>query len=81
MNASDIMTAPVILITPDTPVHEISAPLLERHIGGVPVVESGRVVGLVNEFELLRRHEIGTEGSVPEKSWWAQLFRSRRTAD
>lgn len=74
MKVSDIMTAPVVTITLDTPVHEIAALLLEHHISGVPVVENGRVVGLVNEFELLRRHEIGTEGSAPEKSWWTHLI-------
>lgn len=74
MNAIDIMTSPVVTITPETPVHDIAALLVERHISGVPVVENGRVVGLVNEFDLLRRHEIGTESSAPEKSWWAQLI-------
>ena len=74
MNASDIMTAPVISIAPDTPVHEIAALLLERQISGVPVVENGRVVGLVNEGDLLRRREIGTDGSAPERSWWTRLI-------
>lgn len=74
MKTSDVMTAPVVTITPDTPVHEIAALLLEHHISGVPVVDNGRVVGLVNEFELLRRHEIGTEGSAPARSWWTQLM-------
>jgi CBS domain-containing protein len=74
MNASDIMTTPVVTITLDTPVHEIAALLLDRHISGVPVVSNGRVVGLVNEFELLRRHEIGTQDSAPERSWWTQLI-------
>lgn len=74
MNAIDIMTTPVVTIAPDTLVHEIAALLLQHHISGVPVVASGVVVGLVNEFELLRRHEIGTDTSAPEKSWWVQLF-------
>ncbi len=73
MNAKDIMTAPVITITPDTLVHEIAELLLERRISGVLVVANGRVVGLVNEGDLLRRQEIGTEGSAPARSWWAQL--------
>ena len=73
MNAIDIMSAPVISIAPDTPVHDIAALLLERHISGVPVLDKGRVVGMVNEFELLRRCEIGTDGSAPERSWWARL--------
>ena len=50
----NIMTAPVITITPDTLVHEIAALLLERRISGVPVVANGEVVGMVNEGELLQ---------------------------
>ena len=73
MNAMDIMSAPVITIAPDTPVHEIAALLLERHISGVPVLVNGRVIGLVNEFELLRRREIGTDGAT-ERSWWTRLI-------
>lgn len=34
MKADDIMTAPVVTIDVDTPVHEIAALLLERHIRG-----------------------------------------------
>ena len=74
MHAKDIMTAPVITITPDSPVHEIAALLLERRISGVPVVANGEVVGMVNEGDLLHRHEIGTEGETPERSWWARLI-------
>ena len=74
MKTKDIMTAPVITIAPDAPVHEIAELLVERHISGVPVVANGRVVGLVNEGDLLRRHEIGTEGSAPARPWWAQLI-------
>ncbi len=74
MNAKDIMTAPVITITPDTLVHEIAELLLERRISGVPVVADGEVVGMVNEGDLLHRHEIGTDGDTPERSWWARLI-------
>ncbi len=74
MKVSDIMTSPVVTITLDTPVNEIANLLIEHHISGVPVIENGRVVGLVNEFELLRRHEIGTEASAPERSWWTRLI-------
>lgn len=68
MNAKDIMTAPAITITPNTPVHEIAELLLERRISGVPVVAGGEVVGMVNEGDLLRRHEIGTDGDTPGRS-------------
>jgi CBS domain-containing protein len=78
MNAADIMTRPVLTITPDTRIHEIAALLLEKRISGVPVVAGSRVIGIVNEGELLRRHEIGTDTAAPERSWWAHLIRPER---
>jgi len=76
MKAKDIMTTPVVAIGPDTPVTEIAGLLFRRHISGVPVVEDGRVVGLVSEGDLLRRHEIGTDGSPVKRSWWDRLIQN-----
>lgn len=75
MKANDIMTAPVITISPGTPVREIAALLVERRVGGVPVVEDGRVVGLVSEGDLFRRHEIGTDRSATDESSWFRLIK------
>lgn len=74
MNASDIMTSPVVTIGADTPVHEIAALLLEHRISGVPVLEHGRLIGFVSEGDLLHRQEIGTERSARDGSWWLRLF-------
>jgi CBS domain-containing protein len=73
MNASDIMTSPVISVGPDTSVQEIAALLFERRISGVPVLEGDRLVGMVSEGDLLHRREIGTDG-VAHGSWWLRLF-------
>jgi CBS domain-containing protein len=75
MKAKDIMTSPVITVAPDTAVREIARLLFERRISGVPVVEDGRLVGIVSEADLLHRHEIGTERPAPG-SWWLRLFSS-----
>jgi len=75
MKAKDIMTAPVVSIAPDTTVGEIATLLLERGISGVPVLEAGRLVGLVSEGDLLHRHELRTSRDRPTPSWWASLFR------
>jgi CBS domain-containing protein len=48
--------------------------LLERRISGVPVVADGAVVGMVNEGDLLHRHEIGTDGDMPGRTWLARLI-------
>lgn len=82
MQAIDIMSSPVVSITPHTPVHDIAALLIEHHISGVPVLDDGKVVGVVNEFELLRRCEIGTDGSTTKRPWWLQLLeRDPRPSD
>jgi CBS domain-containing protein len=78
MLAKDIMSAPVIGVGPDTPVSEIAALLAEHHISGVPVLELGRLIGVVNEMDLLHRHEIGTDRVPPAEPWWVRLFRSDR---
>jgi CBS domain-containing protein len=81
MNAQDVMTSPAITVTPDTPVVDIAAVLIERRISAVPVVDaSGRVVGVVSEGDLLRRCEIGTDR---RRSQWLDLLveRSGQAAD
>jgi CBS domain-containing protein len=75
MKAKDIMTTPVVTVEPDTTVREIAALLLAQRISAVPVVEGGRLVGLVSEGDLLRRHEIGTDRDRAAGSWWLRLLR------
>ncbi len=50
----DLMTREVVTATPDTPVADI-ATLLERHrIKRVPIVENGRLVGIVSRANLIQ---------------------------
>jgi len=57
MQAKEIMTPQVITVSPATPVAEIAHLLREKHISGVPVVnEAGKVVGIVTEIDLIKRH-------------------------
>jgi CBS domain-containing protein len=52
--AEDVMTEPVITILPGTPVEEIAHLMAERHIKRVPVVEHGKLVGIVSRGDVLR---------------------------
>lgn len=61
MHAADVMTPDVICASPDTPLAELVRLMLDHAISGVPIVEDGRVVGIVTEGDLLRRAELGTE--------------------
>lgn len=78
MTASDIMTSPVITVGPEAPVGEIAAVLLARQISALPVLESGRLVGMVSEADLVHRHEIGTD-RITADPWWRRLFRADRS--
>jgi CBS domain-containing protein len=73
MLAIDIMTAPVVTVAPEATVAQIATLLLERRISAVPVLEGGRLVGIVSEGDLLHRQEIGTD-RTPPGSWWLRLF-------
>jgi CBS-domain-containing membrane protein len=77
MKASDIMASPVITVGPDTQVRHIAGLLFEHRISAVPVLENGKLVGIVSEADLLHRHEIGTDRST--RSWWLQLFSADRS--
>lgn len=74
MKASDIMSAPVFTVTPDTQVKDVAAMLFERRISAVPVVDQGALVGIVSEADLLHRQEIGTESLDRGGAWWLRLF-------
>lgn len=52
--AKDVMTRQVISVSPDTPLQEI-ADLFEKHgIKRVPVIENGRLVGIVSRANLVQ---------------------------
>jgi CBS domain-containing protein len=54
--AGEIMTSPVITVSPDTPVADVADTLRARRISAVPVVDAaGGVVGLVSEYDLLAK--------------------------
>jgi len=52
--ARDVMTKDVITVAPDTPLTEIAAMLEKYHIKRVPVMEAGKLVGIVSRANLLR---------------------------
>jgi CBS domain-containing protein len=61
MRAHQIMTKPVITVFPDTTIVEAANIMLQRHVSGLPVVEGGKLVGVVSEGDFIRRSEIGTQ--------------------
>ncbi|MDH7497435.1 MAG: CBS domain-containing protein [Syntrophomonadaceae bacterium] len=48
------MSRTVMTVSPDTPVTEIQRMMVEHDVGRVPVVEDGRMVGIVSRTDILR---------------------------
>lgn len=72
MKAADIMTEPVITVAPDAAVLDAAKLMLEKQIGGLPVIDRpGHVVGMLTEGDLLRRVEIGT---IRHRPRWLEFF-------
>ena len=62
MRAHQIMTRPVITVTPETTIVEAANTMLQRHVSGLPVVDSAdKLVGIISEGDFIRRSEIGTQ--------------------
>ena len=54
LRVRDIMTAPVIMVKPDTTVRELADILAQNKISGVPVVDDqDRVLGMVSEADVI----------------------------
>jgi CBS domain-containing protein len=78
MQAKDIMTANVISVSEDSPVHDVVGLLLKYRISAVPVVDGERkVVGIVSEGDLL-----GPEGASRagiKRPWWLEAVFAGQT--
>lgn len=77
MQASEIMTTDVITVSPATSVFDAAKMLTEHHVSGIPVVDdTGTVVGMLTEGDLLRRVETGT--GKPQRSRFGEFLHSTR---
>ena len=60
MKAKDVMTAEVATVSPDNGVRQAAKLMLTHRVSGLPVIDdSGRLIGVISEGDLLRRSELG----------------------
>jgi CBS domain-containing protein len=75
MRAHQIMSQPVLTVTPETPVTEAARLMLLRHIGGLPVVDAGgRLVGMVSDGDFIRPV---ARGARRKRGRWLGLLMNR----
>lgn len=72
MLVRDIMTTPVITVTPDATIQEIARLMRDHYISSLPVVNAeGELVGIVTEADLIARHAPAREPQYISLLWAA----------
>ncbi len=72
MHAAQVMSPGILTISADASVFVAAELMVGAGVSAMPVAdETGRMVGIVSEADLMRRAEIGTE---PRKSWLQRFF-------
>lgn len=62
----DVMTKDVVTVTEDTPLQELASIMVEKRINRLPVVDNGRLVGIVTRDDIIRAvHLQGPGGGEP----------------
>lgn len=54
LSVSDVMIRGVVSVRADTPIRDAARLMHERRLGALPVVEGGRLVGILTETDVLR---------------------------
>ena len=59
LHARDVMKPSPMTVPPSMTLAELERTLLEARIGGAPVVDAGRVVGLVSRSDIVKQVSVG----------------------
>lgn len=77
MRVQDVMTTPVVSVSPTMSVKQAAELLVRHDISGLPVVEDGRVVGVFSERDVLFKEQ----GRSEEPRWLRWLVEPLAAAD
>jgi len=71
MNVADVMTRGVISIAPGDSMRRAAQLMLQYDVSGFPVLDRGKLVGIITEGDFLHRPEIGTER---KRTRWIEIL-------
>jgi acetoin utilization protein AcuB len=54
LKVTELMTADVVTVTPDTPLEEAARIMADNKIGGLPVLQDGKLVGIITETDIFK---------------------------
>ena len=54
LKVTELMTSDVITVAPDVPLEEAARIMADNKIGGLPVLENGRLVGIITETDIFK---------------------------
>lgn len=76
LTVREVMTWGVVTVRPETEIRQAAHLMREQKIGGLPVVEGERVVGILTESDVLRAfQEVLAKGLLSKPDRWAFAFR------
>ena len=77
MTVEEVMTREVISVTPETSIHQAARMMVSHGVSGLPVVDHGRLVGIISDGDLILR-----QTRRPPRPWWNRFFQDAgRLAD
>lgn len=62
MKVKDVMTSAVVTCSPEDSISDVAKLMKEYSVSGIPVVEGGKLVGLVSESDLLKLLKVPAGG-------------------
>jgi acetoin utilization protein AcuB len=74
----EVMSAPAVAATPEMPIRKLANLLRGRSLGCLPVIEDGRLVGIVTTTDLLERIGRGAERPIVRGKRWSLKGRGPR---
>lgn len=59
--ASDVMTEEVVVTSPDIELEDLAALMVKQGVNPIPVVEDGKLVGIISRYDIVRMMATDTE--------------------
>ncbi|MGH0031946.1 MAG: CBS domain-containing protein [Myxococcota bacterium] len=81
VTARDLMETEVLTVSPDLALSDLEEVLLRKRVQGAPVVEDGRLVGIISRSDVVRQLKLEEERIAESAFYFEPFDADRRDAD